>query len=69
MTKQELCVIKAARRVADGYRPELGYITVALESDLLALRWSLRALDGGERRRLRDCGDECSCCPDHRYQD
>lgn len=46
-------------------------VNVVFNARLLALRFAVRALDGGAGRRLRDFGDECDgrCCPDHRYSE
>lgn len=71
MDKREQCVIEAARRVAAKCRENEDGFIVAPSDYLLALRFAVRALEGGEGRRLRDFGDECDgrCCPDHRYSE
>lgn len=67
-----MLVVAAARRVAEsvtvGYAMRLG--DQRFVADLLALRFAVRALEGGGGRRLRDedSGDMCQC-PEHRYQD
>lgn len=70
LVAKELAVLEAARRVATNCWQNMNGEIAASFDDMLALRSAVRALDGGERRRLRDedSGDLCQC-PEHRYSE